>query len=201
MFPRIPHQRPIEADDPEVSTKSPDCLDRTPAQDDSLPFPPDIGTSPPSDHVAIIQSRYADLILSGVKRIESRITKARGPAFERVRAGDTIYFKIRGGGFRVSARVWRALDIRDLTPQGVRAIRELLGKEIAADHAYWKSRRQARYATLLWLAQVREDLEGPALWRWPGFRDRSAWGSRVISPANTLSPRSHPGPTTLRRPA
>jgi hypothetical protein len=201
LSPRIPHQRPIQADDPEVSTISPDCLERTPAQDDSLPFPPDTGTAPPSAHVAIIQSRYADLILSGVKRIESRMTKARGPAFERVRAGDTIYFKARGGGFRASARVWRALDIRDLTTQGIWAIRELLGKEIAADHAYWKSRRNARYATLLWLAQVREDLEGPALWRWPGFRDRSAWGSRVLSPANALSTTSHLAQATLRRPA
>jgi hypothetical protein len=149
----------------------------TPVQDDSLPFLLGPSSPPPSDHVAIIDPRYADPLLSGVKRVESRLTKVRGPAFERVHAGDTIYFKARGGGFRVSARVWRVLDIRDLTTHGIWAIRELLGPEIAADPAYWRSRRLARYATLMWLTQAQEDLESPATSKGPGLRDLPALGS------------------------
>jgi hypothetical protein len=132
------------------------------------------------EHVAIVQARFADLLVAGVKTIESRLSKMRGPAFDRVEAGDIIYFKEAGGGFCVSSSVQRALHLRDLRPAGIAAIREIFGEQIAADAAYWRSRRTSRYATLIWLSDVRTNLEGPALWRWPGFRDRSAWGTREI---------------------
>jgi len=132
------------------------------------------------EHVAIVRPRLAELLVAGTKTIESRLSKVRGPAFDQVHAGDTIYFKQAGGGFRVFASVERALHLRDLTPADIAAIRELFGKQIGADAAYWRLRRKSRYATLIWLSDVRANLEGPALWRWPGFRDRSAWGTREI---------------------
>ena len=147
------------------------------------------------EHVAIVRPALADLILSGRKTIESRITKVRGPAFQRVHPGDAIYFRESGGGFRVLATVEKAVHLRDLTAAGLRALREVFGVEIGADAAYWRSRKGSRYASLMWLVDARANLEGPANWRWPGFRDRSAWGSREISkgmPLRVEGPVEHP---------
>ena len=138
------------------------------------------GASRCHEHVAIVKPAMADLIETGAKTIESRLSKVRGPAFDRVRAGDLIYFREAGGGFRVSATVAKAIHVRELSRAGLKAIREVFGEAIGADAAYWRSKRGSRYATLIWLTGVRANLEGPALWRWPGFRDRSAWGSRAI---------------------
>ena len=142
------------------------------------------------EHVAIVKSAMADLIEAGVKTIESRLSKVRGPAFERVHTGDVIYFREAGGGFRVSARVAKAIHVGELSRAGLTAIREVFGEAIGAGAAYWRSKRGSRYATLIWLTDVRANLEGPALWRWPGFRDRSAWGSRAIGPARRTLSRS-----------
>lgn len=134
------------------------------------------------EHVAIVKPTFADLIEAGAKTIESRISKVRGPAFQRVHKGDDIYFRESGGGFRVSAVVVKAIHIRDLSPAGLATIRAVFGDAIGADRAYWRTRKGSRYASLFWLIDIRADLEGPALWRWPGFRDRSAWGSRDLAP-------------------
>jgi hypothetical protein len=148
-----------------------------------------LSTTAPADrlreHVAIIAPVFADRILSGRKTIECRLTKVRGPAFECVHAGDSVHFREKGGGFRLQATVAGALHIRGLTPRGLGAIRDLFGTDIAASEAFWRSRRGARYASLIWLTDVRATPESPALWRWPGFRDRSAWGSRVVMPSHS----------------
>jgi ASC-1-like (ASCH) protein len=146
-------------------------------------LPPTMPTAPRQrEHVAIVTSAMANLIETGAKTIESRLSKVRGPAFDQVHAGDVIYFREAGGGFRVSAKVGKALHVRELSLAGLTAIREVFGEKIGADAAYWRSRRGSRYATLIWLTEVRANLEGPALWRWPGFRDRSAWGTRALEP-------------------
>lgn len=150
-----------------------------------------LSTTAPADrvreHVAIIAPVFADRILSGRKTIECRLTKVRGPAFESVHAGDLVHFREAGGGFRVTATVAGALHIRSLTARSLRAIRDLFGAEIAADESFWRSRMGAKFASLVWLADIRANPESPALWRWPGFRDRSAWGSRVVFPPSTAA--------------
>lgn len=59
------------------------------------------------DHVAIMSkaSGFIDKILSGHKTIESRWYATRRPPWDRVHAGDTVYFKYSGGaGERVKVR-------------------------------------------------------------------------------------------------
>ncbi len=126
-------------------------------------------------HVAIIQGAYLDLILSGHKTIESRLTVSRGRAFERVHPGDVIYFKQTSGPFRASARVLRAQHSADLNPRRVADLRREHGSGIAAPAEYWRGRSKCRFATLIWLLGVEPCDKGPPYKSWPDFGPRAAW--------------------------
>lgn len=112
-------------------------------------------------HVAIIAAPYAALILAGRKRVESRLALTRREPFGRVNAGDTILFKARGGPYSAAATVTRVETFEDLTPDRVRALAKRFEPLVRGGRAYWESRRAARYATLMWLGEVRPIGEGP----------------------------------------
>lgn len=131
----------------------------------------------PRLHAAWVRADLLDLILSGLKTVESRLSRARGPAFRRVSAGDALYFREIGGPFRASALVLHAEHFDGLDPADVRRLRRLVGPAVAADPGYWTSRRACRYATLVWLTSVRSVRSGPACERWAGFNRRAGWAT------------------------
>ncbi len=64
------------------------------------------------DHVAIMKKSWGLLprILEGAKTIESRWYKARVAPWDRIRAGDTLYFKDSGEPVTVKTRVTKVLQ-------------------------------------------------------------------------------------------
>jgi len=138
-------------------------------------------------HLAIIGSAYLVLILAGLKSVESRLSLTRREPFGRVRPGDTILFRVRGGGYAARARVARVESFEGLDPDGVRALAERYEPLVRGGRAYWAGKRHARYATLMWLERPRPETRGPA-WTPHG----RAW--------LTLGP-PPPPPRDLRRPA
>ncbi|MBI4441315.1 hypothetical protein HY639_04045 [Candidatus Woesearchaeota archaeon] len=64
------------------------------------------------DHVAIMKKSWKliDKIISGHKRIESRWYMACYPPWNRIQAGDTVYFKDAGELVSAKARVQRVLQ-------------------------------------------------------------------------------------------
>lgn len=137
-------------------------------------------------HVAVLKRPYADLIVRGVKRIESRLTLTRREPFGVVSVGDIVLFKDSGGPYRARARAARVESFDDLTPARVRELRGEYNEQIKGSSAYWLSKRLARYATLVWLEDVLEIDRGPRL---PHLQGR-AWvtlptGPRSDAPART----------------
>lgn len=112
-------------------------------------------------HVAILESRYVAAILAGRKTVESRLSRRRLPPFACVAPGDLVFFKEKSGGFRALARVARVEFHDGLTPARVRELRARLGALVRGTAEYWRSRRDALSATLLWLADVEPVESGP----------------------------------------
>lgn len=128
-------------------------------------------------HIAWVRPEYIELIAAGFKTVEARLAKVRGPVFGRVCAGDLLYFRETGGGFRLRAIAMAVLDFAELTPADVRAMGEEHGREVMAPRSYWRSRLACRYATLIWLTGVSVWTRGPAEARWSASAARSAWAT------------------------
>ncbi|MCL4221871.1 MAG: ASCH domain-containing protein [Phycisphaerales bacterium] len=129
-------------------------------------------------HLAVIHPAYARLILQGRKTIESRLSRVRCMPYNSIAPGERIYFLARRADLIVTAVADRVESLADLTPQDVSRLRRDFGAFIAADDAYWRDKREAGYATLIWLrdperaAYAPDDVHGRAA------SYRSAWLTR-----------------------
>lgn len=112
-------------------------------------------------HVAILVKPYLDLILSGEKTVESRLTKTARTPFERIAAGERIYFKQSSGRFRATALASAVHLFSDLSPRQVGAIRREWNGRIRGDAQFWQWKRDSRYATLIELEAVEPIEFGP----------------------------------------
>ena len=115
-----------------------------------------------SIHVAILQRPYLDLVLSGRKTIESRLSKAAMAPFGRVSVGERIFIKASGGRFMATALAESVQSFENLMPSRVQALRRQFNAGVMGDDGYWRAKRNSRYATFVRLGAV-EPLEvGPA---------------------------------------
>lgn len=81
-------------------------------------------------HIAIMKKEWGltDKILSGKKTVESRWYKFKRPPWERVQAGDVVYFKDTAGPVRAKAEVAKVLQFANLTPQKTEEILRQYGQ-------------------------------------------------------------------------
>lgn len=114
-------------------------------------------------HVAILKEPYLEAILAGRKTIEMRLTLTNRAPFERLRDGDRVFLKRSGGPFRGTAIADHAMFLRDLTPRAIDRLRRDYNEWIRADAAHWRSKRGARYGTLIWLREVERAAFGPRM--------------------------------------
>lgn len=114
-------------------------------------------------HVAILQPPFDRMILDGTKRIESRFTVGAREPFGCAVPGQTVWFKRSGGTFFAVAQIARVLMVDQVTPTVMDEIAERYNPWICAPAAYWKTKRKTtRYATLMWLRNVRPTTSGPS---------------------------------------
>lgn len=114
-----------------------------------------------SIHVAIVRQPYDQLLLAGRKTVECRLTDTARPPFGRIVPGERVYLKLSGGPFFAVGEVSRVWLADRLTPADVRKIRERFNDQIHGEAAYWQSKQDARYATLVWLRDVRPTTRRP----------------------------------------
>jgi ASC-1-like (ASCH) protein len=114
-------------------------------------------------HVAILLRPYLRLILSGRKTVESRLTRTARPPFKRIAPDDVIYFKVSGGPFLAMATAARVEFHEALTPAKIDALYTRLNHAICGTPEHWQAKRQARYATFIWLRDVRPIASGPPI--------------------------------------
>ena len=129
------------------------------------------------EHVAIVDPVYVWPILDGRKTIEARLTRSRREPWGSLRAGHTVYFKRRSGGYAAVARAAEVLRFTLPMEITIERLRAVYGDAICADRGYWSAKAGARFAVLVRLADVRSVEAGPSL---AGVKagDRSAW--RVV---------------------
>lgn len=129
-------------------------------------------------HVALVRPEYVRAIIDGVKTIESRLSMHRRAPFGCVAPGDTLFVVATAtGGPRMAcvAHVSRVLSVEGLSPRGVVRLQRSYNQQIRGESAYWQSKRGAKYATLVWLNDVREVTTYPAYAEAPGASPRGAW--------------------------
>lgn len=105
-------------------------------------------------HLVILKKPYLDMILSGRKTIESRLTKGRTAAFGRVEAGDKLFLKASGGPVCATATAADVEYYPHLTPETVVQIRRQHGAEIGGDDAVWNELMDRKCGFLVWLGDV-----------------------------------------------
>lgn len=84
------------------------------------------------DHVAIMKKswRLIPRILSGGKTIETRWYKNKSAPWDRIKLGDTVYFKDSGGPVYAKAVVGKVEQFDNLTSQKINQIRNKYSEEI-----------------------------------------------------------------------
>lgn len=82
------------------------------------------------EHIAIMKKSWGltEKILTGEKTVESRWYKSRYAPWDRIRPGDTVYFKDSGKPVTVKARVVRVLQYDKLTQKKTKQILTNYGK-------------------------------------------------------------------------
>lgn len=128
------------------------------------------GAVGPRVHVAIVLPRCLDRILSGEKTIESRLSLTRREPFGRIAAGDTIYFKERGGPYRAMVIVGGVRSFEGLLPRDIEGLAAEFESRVHGGSGYWSAKRSARYGTLIELTHVQAVRQGP---KW--VSNGSAW--------------------------
>jgi hypothetical protein len=112
---------------------------------------------PPINHLVILRPPYLDMILSGDKTVESRLSRRRHPATTRCLPGDVLYLKRTGGDIEGRATVAAIDAYADLDPGGLRALAEQWAGRVAAtepDDWYQRLKQDARHALFLTLTDV-----------------------------------------------
>ncbi len=117
----------------------------------------------PTHHVAILLPCYIDLILRGQKTIESRLTRRAIAPYQIVRPGDLIHFKASGGGYRAAARAGRVHFFQTRVPEDVTELESRFNAAVCADDAYWRMKRDSRFATFIELRDVYPVNAGPTI--------------------------------------
>lgn len=104
-------------------------------------------------HLAVFVEPYLSFILQGTKTVESRFSRNYIAPHGRVAVGDLILLKASGkpvvGHCRVS-QVWDYV----LDPASWEDVRSF-GAALQAQDGFWESRRNARFATLIRVSDVR----------------------------------------------
>jgi len=109
-------------------------------------------TAPERIHVAIMVEPYLSLILQGKKTIESRFSKHKITPWQRVQPGDIVVMKKSGGGFvgmfEAAGVLYEELD------NGIDSLRERYQSALCVDDAFWQSKADSRYATLIFITRL-----------------------------------------------
>lgn len=141
-------------------------------------------------HLAILLPRYLELVLSGRKTVECRLGQRSIPPHGFVDPDDIIWLKQSSGPIHGVAQAGRIRSYQGLDAATVQRLRRDYGQAICAEPRFWRAHRHARYATLIWLEDVKP---------LPPFRidktDRRPW---VVLPG---PPVPHPLPSPSCEPS
>jgi ASC-1-like (ASCH) protein len=109
------------------------------------------------DHLAIMKPAWKLLpkILSGEKTIESRWYQTKRVPWNKIEAGDTVFFKNSGEPVTVRAKVQRVLQFDNLNPAKIKSLLKEYGQQDGIEPekipAFFKLFKNKRYCLLIFL--------------------------------------------------
>lgn len=113
-----------------------------------------IGDGIPEDcgaHAALMVEPFLGEVLAGRKTIESRFSKNRIAPFGRIQSGDVVFLKKSGGPFVGWFRAGEVLSFELDGEEDVERLRSQYNDRLCADDAFWTSKADSRYATLIFI--------------------------------------------------
>lgn len=106
-------------------------------------------------HVAVFREPFLSWVLEKKKPVESRFSQNQVAPYGQVREGDAIALK-RVGGPVVGLCRARSVSSYRLEPRTWKVLREQFAELLCAtDDAFWGTRKSAKFATLIFLDEVR----------------------------------------------
>lgn len=131
------------------------------------------------DHIAILKKKWGLLekILSGEKTIESRWYKTKHTPWDKIKAGDNIYFQNSGEPVTVKARVTEVIQIANLNPQKTKKILQKYAySDLGTNHIIPQIRKYTQgknYCLLIFFNSVERII--PFRINKKGFGTMAAW--------------------------
>ncbi|MBN1788755.1 MAG: hypothetical protein JW806_10245 [Sedimentisphaerales bacterium] len=121
-------------------------------------------------HLVILKKLYLDKILDGSKTVELRLTRSKCAPFDFVSTGDRLFFKQSSGPVCAVGRVRGVKQFCGLNPSKIAEMKREYNHLICGADDYWESKSDSRFATLVWLENIRT-IEP----RWISKKDWRAW--------------------------
>ena len=136
-------------------------------------------------HIAILKKQYANLILTGQKTVESRLTRSPCSPYNNISPGDPIYFKISSGSFVAYTTALSIHFFDNLSPAKVSTLQEQFNHAVCAPDDYWQDKQNASFATFIRLGPITPTDSGPAY-----NKSMRAWHTLTlpISPPMPVAP-------------
>ena len=129
------------------------------------------------EHLAIMKKSWklTEKIITGKKKIESRWYKHRYPPWNKIKAGDKIYFKDSGEPVKILATTEKILQFSDLNPKKVKEIIQEYGEAIALNNpeASFNLFKAKKYCMLIYLKNPQKIQ--PFHINKKGYGNMSAW--------------------------
>src|SRR3989338_3543368 len=129
------------------------------------------------EHLAILKRSWnlTEKILSGKKKIESRWYKQKRAPWNKISAGDKIYFKASGCPVNITAIAEKILQFENLSQEKVKEIINEYGEAIAFNNpqATFQMNKDKKYCMLIYLKEPKRIQ--PFHINKKGFGSMSAW--------------------------
>lgn len=103
------------------------------------------------NYIAIMDRETIDKVLKYEKLIESRFSINKIVPYGKVKEGDIIYLKEKGGKVTAKFIVDRVLYFDNLNKEKIETIKNEYGENINAPDIYWKVKQKAKYGTLMYI--------------------------------------------------
>jgi len=109
------------------------------------------------DHLAIMKKSWGltQKILSGQKKIESRWYLNKHVPWDKIKAGEIVYFKDSGEPVYLKAEVEKVIQFSDLTPEKVKEILAIYGADDGLENTnipeFYERFKDRKYCLLIFL--------------------------------------------------
>lgn len=104
-------------------------------------------------HLAIFTKGVGELILSGKKTLEIRLSLAKIAPFGMISSQDLVYIKPSGEDPIGQFRVKKVFFFDGLSPEDMVRIRKEHGEDLAMDKIYWTNKSNSKYGTLIFIGE------------------------------------------------